>query len=128
MVVAFSQKLEEQDRKALNTKEQLQREHRYLKRRLEQLSVSGSVERIRTDSMGSTISTDSEQGSLSTVSCFSGWAACNPAIISAALIKKELACLPVVLACPQQVLRDRAFSSSERVCSITTTNPWPLQP
>lgn len=65
MVVAFSQKLEEQDRKALNTKEQLQREHRYLKRRLEQLSVSGSVERIRTDSMGSTISTDSEQGSLS---------------------------------------------------------------
>lgn len=58
------QKLEEQDRKALNVKEQLQREHRYLKRRLEQLSVSGSVERIRTDSMGSTISTDSEQGML----------------------------------------------------------------
>ncbi|XP_018591451.1 max dimerization protein 4 [Scleropages formosus] len=53
-------KLEEQDRKALNMKEQLQREHRYLKRRLEQLSVSG-LERIRTDSMGSTISTDSEQ-------------------------------------------------------------------
>lgn len=73
MVVNFSaflcvlcvQKLEEQDRKALNVKEQLQREHRYLKRRLEQLSVSGSVERIRTDSMGSTISTDSEQGRLS---------------------------------------------------------------
>lgn len=58
----YLQKLEEQDRKALNVKEQLQREHRYLKRRLEQLSVSGSVERIRTDSMGSTISTDSEQG------------------------------------------------------------------
>ncbi|KAM7394340.1 hypothetical protein PAMP_021152 [Pampus punctatissimus] len=55
-------KLEEQDRKNLNMKEQLQREHRYLKRRLEQLSVSGSMERIRTDSMGSTISTDSEQG------------------------------------------------------------------
>jgi len=53
--------LEEQDRKALNIKEQLQREHRYLKRRLEQLSVQG-MERIRTDSMGSTISTDSEQG------------------------------------------------------------------
>ncbi|XP_064191223.1 max dimerization protein 4 isoform X2 [Anguilla rostrata] len=50
-------KLEEQDRKALNVKEQLQREHRYLKRRLEQLGL----ERIRTDSMGSTISTDSEQ-------------------------------------------------------------------
>ncbi|XP_028918951.1 max dimerization protein 4 isoform X1 [Ornithorhynchus anatinus] len=53
-------KLEEQDRKALNIKEQLQREHRYLKRRLEQLSVQG-LERTRTDSMGSTISTDSEQ-------------------------------------------------------------------
>ncbi|XP_028657469.1 max dimerization protein 4 [Erpetoichthys calabaricus] len=53
-------KLEEQDRKNLNMKEQLQREHRYLKRRLEQLSVQG-LERIRTDSMGSTISTDSEQ-------------------------------------------------------------------
>ncbi|XP_056442282.1 max dimerization protein 4 [Gadus chalcogrammus] len=54
-------KLEEQDKRNLNVKEQLQREHRYLKRRLEQLSVSGAVERIRTDSMGSTISTDSEQ-------------------------------------------------------------------
>ncbi|MBN3296992.1 MAD4 protein, partial [Amia calva] len=53
-------KLEEQDRKAVNVKEQLQREHRYLKRRLEQLSIHG-LERIRTDSMGSTISTDSEQ-------------------------------------------------------------------
>ncbi|XP_072850936.1 max dimerization protein 4 [Pogona vitticeps] len=53
-------KLEEQDRKALNVKEQLQREHRYLKRRLEQLSMQG-LERIRTDSLGSTISTDSEQ-------------------------------------------------------------------
>ncbi|XP_061485777.1 max dimerization protein 4 [Rhineura floridana] len=53
-------KLEEQDRKALNIKEQLQREHRYLKCRLEQLSMQG-LERIRTDSLGSTISTDSEQ-------------------------------------------------------------------
>lgn len=53
-------KLEEQDRKALNIKEQLQREHRYLKRRLEQLSVHG-MERMRTDSLGSIISTDSEQ-------------------------------------------------------------------
>lgn len=50
-------KLEEQDKKAVNVKEQLQREHRYLKRRLEQLSL----QRIRTDSMGSTISSDSEQ-------------------------------------------------------------------
>lgn len=62
LLVLLLQKLEEQDRKALNVKEQLQREHRYLKRRLEQLSVSGSMERVRTDSMGSTISTDSEQG------------------------------------------------------------------
>ncbi|XP_045578852.1 max dimerization protein 4 isoform X2 [Salmo salar] len=54
-------KLEEADRKALNTKEQLQREHRYLKRRLEQLVMPGGVERTRTDSLGSTISTDSEQ-------------------------------------------------------------------
>ncbi|XP_070607562.1 max dimerization protein 4 [Erythrolamprus reginae] len=53
-------KLEEQDRKAVNMKEQLQREHRYLKRRLEQLSMQG-LERVRTDSLGSTMSTDSEQ-------------------------------------------------------------------
>ncbi|CAB1327352.1 unnamed protein product [Coregonus sp. 'balchen'] len=39
----------------------IKREHRYLKRRLEQLVVPGGVERIRTDSLGSTISTDSEQ-------------------------------------------------------------------
>lgn len=56
------QKLEEQDRRALSIKEQLQREHRFLKRRLEQLSVQ-SVERVRTDSTGSAVSTDdSEQG------------------------------------------------------------------
>lgn len=61
LILSLFKKLEEQDRKALNIKEQLQREHRYLKRRLEQLSVQG-MERIRTDSMGSTISTDSEQG------------------------------------------------------------------
>lgn len=70
------QKLEEQDKKALNVKEQLQREHRYLKRRLEQLSLSGSVERIRTDSMGSTISTDSEQGML--VQMGISWAPFSP--------------------------------------------------
>lgn len=57
-----SQKLEEQDRRALSVKEQLQREHRFLKRRLEQLSLQ-SVERVRTDSTGSAVSTDdSEQG------------------------------------------------------------------
>lgn len=56
------QKLEEQDRRALSIKEQLQREHRFLKRRLEQLSMQ-SLERVRTDSTGSAVSTDdSEQG------------------------------------------------------------------
>lgn len=56
------QKLEEQDRRALSIKEQLQQEHRFLKRRLEQLSVQ-SLERVRTDSTGSAVSTDdSEQG------------------------------------------------------------------
>ncbi|ELK32979.1 Max dimerization protein 4, partial [Myotis davidii] len=55
-------KLEEQDRRALSIKEQLQRQHRFLKRRLEQLSVQ-SLERVRTDSTGSAVSTDdSEQG------------------------------------------------------------------
>lgn len=58
----YPQKLEEQDRRALSIKEQLQREHRFLKRRLEQLSVQ-SLERVRTDSTGSAVSTDdSEQG------------------------------------------------------------------
>ncbi|KAB0389450.1 hypothetical protein E2I00_001322, partial [Balaenoptera physalus] len=37
-LVVGSEKLEEQDRRALSIKEQLQREHRFLKRRLEQLS------------------------------------------------------------------------------------------
>lgn len=59
---SLPQKLEEQDRRALSIKEQLQREHRFLKRRLEQLSVQ-SLERVRTDSTGSAVSTDdSEQG------------------------------------------------------------------
>ncbi|XP_012879330.1 PREDICTED: max dimerization protein 4 [Dipodomys ordii] len=53
-------KLEEQDRRALSIKEQLQREHRFLKRRLEQLSVQ-SVERVRTDSTGSAVSTDDSE-------------------------------------------------------------------
>lgn len=56
----YSQKLEEQDRRALSIKEQLQREHRFLKRRLEQLSVQ-SVERVRTDSTGSAVSTDDSE-------------------------------------------------------------------
>ncbi|XP_066240886.1 max dimerization protein 4 [Saccopteryx leptura] len=53
-------KLEEQDRRALSIKEQLQREHRFLKRRLEQLSVQ-SLERVRTDSTGSALSTDDSE-------------------------------------------------------------------
>lgn len=62
LTAAPPQKLEEQDRRALSIKEQLQREHRFLKRRLEQLSVQ-SLERVRTDSTGSAVSTDdSEQG------------------------------------------------------------------
>ncbi|XP_078287934.1 max dimerization protein 4 [Rhinoraja longicauda] len=50
-------KLEEQDKKALHQKEQLQRERRYLRRRLEHLAVQG-LERLRTRSLGSSVSTD----------------------------------------------------------------------
>ncbi|XP_055488239.1 max dimerization protein 4 [Leucoraja erinacea] len=50
-------KLEEQDKKAVHQKEQLQRERRYLRRRLEQLAVQG-LERLRTHSLGSSVSTD----------------------------------------------------------------------
>ncbi|XP_023975014.2 max dimerization protein 4 [Physeter macrocephalus] len=53
-------KLEEQDRRALSIKEQLQREHGFLKRRLEQLSAQ-SLERVRTDSTGSAVSTDDSE-------------------------------------------------------------------
>ncbi|XP_059533391.1 max dimerization protein 4 isoform X2 [Myotis daubentonii] len=53
-------KLEEQDRRALSIKEQLQRQHCFLKRRLEQLSVQ-SLERVRTDSTGSAVSTDDSE-------------------------------------------------------------------
>lgn len=55
------QKLEESDRRAQHTVEQLQREQRHLRRRLEQLGV----ERTRMDSTGSTRSSDksdSDQG------------------------------------------------------------------
>ncbi|XP_043096165.1 max dimerization protein 1 isoform X2 [Puntigrus tetrazona] len=47
-------RLEDSERKAQHTIDQLQREQRHLRRRLEQLGV----ERIRMDSMGSTISSD----------------------------------------------------------------------
>eukprot|EP00066_Takifugu_rubripes_P008513 XP_003974760.1 PREDICTED: max dimerization protein 1 [Takifugu rubripes] len=47
-------KLEESDRRAQHTMDQLQREQRYLRRRLEQLGV----ERTRMDSTGSNLSSD----------------------------------------------------------------------
>uniref|UniRef100_A0A3Q2YLK3 MAX dimerization protein 1 n=1 Tax=Hippocampus comes TaxID=109280 RepID=A0A3Q2YLK3_HIPCM len=47
-------RLEESDRRAQHTLEQLQREQRHLRRRLEQLGV----ERIRMDSTGSAVSSD----------------------------------------------------------------------
>lgn len=50
------QRLEESDRRAQHTVEQLQREQRHLRRRLEQLGV----ERTRMDSTGSTVSDKSE--------------------------------------------------------------------
>lgn len=57
------QKLEESDRRAQHTMDQLQREQRYLRRRLEQLGV----ERTRMDSTGSNLSSEkweSDQGGL----------------------------------------------------------------
>lgn len=64
------QRLEESDRKAQHTVEQLQREQRHLRRRLEQLGV----ERTRMDSTGSTPSSDksdSDQGEPFSSSFFS---------------------------------------------------------
>lgn len=61
MFIFLLQRLEESDRKAQHTLEQLQRERRHLRRRLEQLGV----ERTRMDSTGSTQSSDksdSDQG------------------------------------------------------------------
>lgn len=50
-------RLEEQDRRAQHQKDQLEREHRYLRRRLEQLQgAPATVERMRTDSLGSVLS------------------------------------------------------------------------
>lgn len=48
------QKLEDYDRKAIHQIDQLQREQRHLKRQLEKLGI----ERIRMDSIGSTVSSD----------------------------------------------------------------------
>lgn len=55
------QKLEDCDRKAIHQIDQLQREQRHLKRQLEKLGI----ERIRMDSVGSTVSSersDSDRG------------------------------------------------------------------
>ncbi|ERE78061.1 max-interacting protein 1 [Cricetulus griseus] len=51
-------KLEEAERKSQHQLENLEREQRFLKRRLEQLQGPQEMERIRMDSIGSTISSD----------------------------------------------------------------------
>lgn len=61
VALCILQRLEESDRRAQHTMDQLQRERRYLRRRLEQLGV----ERTRMDSTGSNQSSDksdSDQG------------------------------------------------------------------
>ncbi|XP_072413158.1 max-interacting protein 1 isoform X1 [Chiloscyllium punctatum] len=55
---AHIKKLEELDRKSLYQIEHLEREHRFLKRRLEQLQGLPENERIRMDSIGSTVFSD----------------------------------------------------------------------
>ncbi|XP_007901809.1 max-interacting protein 1 isoform X2 [Callorhinchus milii] len=55
---AHIKKLEELDRKSLYQIDHLKREHRFLKRRLEQLEDSPENERIRTDSVDSTVFSD----------------------------------------------------------------------
>ncbi|KAM5140216.1 max-interacting protein 1 isoform 3-T3 [Callospermophilus lateralis] len=55
---AHIKKLEEVERKSQHQLENLEREQRFLKRRLEQLQGPQEMERIRMDSIGSTISSD----------------------------------------------------------------------
>ncbi|XP_059586167.1 max-interacting protein 1 isoform X2 [Alligator mississippiensis] len=55
---AHIKKLEEAERRSQHQLENLEREQRFLKRRLEQLQGSPETERIRMDSVGSTISSD----------------------------------------------------------------------
>uniref|UniRef100_A0A8C9G7N1 MAX interactor 1, dimerization protein n=1 Tax=Pavo cristatus TaxID=9049 RepID=A0A8C9G7N1_PAVCR len=62
---AHIKKLEEVERRSQHQLENLEREQRFLKRRLEQLQGPQEIERIRMDSIGSTISSDrsdSERG------------------------------------------------------------------
>uniref|UniRef100_A0A8C5WNS9 MAX interactor 1, dimerization protein n=1 Tax=Laticauda laticaudata TaxID=8630 RepID=A0A8C5WNS9_LATLA len=55
---AHIKKLEEADRRSQHQLENLEREQRFLKRRLEQLQSPQDIERIRMDSTGSTMSSD----------------------------------------------------------------------
>ncbi|KAM6092467.1 max-interacting protein 1 isoform 2-T2 [Theristicus caerulescens] len=55
---AHIKKLEETERRSQHQLENLEREQRFLKRRLEQLQGPQEIERIRMDSIGSTISSD----------------------------------------------------------------------
>uniref|UniRef100_A0A8V0Z4P6 MAX interactor 1, dimerization protein n=1 Tax=Gallus gallus TaxID=9031 RepID=A0A8V0Z4P6_CHICK len=55
---AHIKKLEEVERRSQHQLENLEREQRFLKRRLEQLQGPQEIERIRMDSIGSTISSD----------------------------------------------------------------------
>ncbi|XP_040598908.1 max-interacting protein 1 isoform X2 [Mesocricetus auratus] len=55
---AHIKKLEEAERKSQHQLEHLEREQRFLKRRLEQLQGPQETERIRMDSIGSTVSSD----------------------------------------------------------------------
>ncbi|NWW34272.1 MXI1 protein, partial [Alaudala cheleensis] len=55
---AHIKKLEEAERRSQHQLENLEREQRFLKRRLEQLQGPQELERIRMDSIGSTISSD----------------------------------------------------------------------
>uniref|UniRef100_A0A8B9QHG8 MAX interactor 1, dimerization protein n=1 Tax=Apteryx owenii TaxID=8824 RepID=A0A8B9QHG8_APTOW len=57
---AHIKKLEEAERRSQHQLENLEREQRFLKRRLEQLQGPQEIERIRMDSIGSTISSDQE--------------------------------------------------------------------
>lgn len=84
------QKLEDYDRKAIHQIDQLQREQRHLKRQLEKLGI----ERIRMDSIGSTVSSersDSDRGEETLVGACEGVRAFK--FQHALLCQKILICL-----------------------------------
>ncbi|NWR55435.1 MAD1 protein, partial [Bucorvus abyssinicus] len=64
----YIKKLEDYDRRAIHQKDQLQREQRHLRRQLKKLGV----ERIRMDSIGSTISSERSDLDRGEMLC-SGW-------------------------------------------------------